>query len=273
MDLSTANSIIGGIILGYALIFLAVILFAIRKVRFKKHKINGEKGLGKASIIVGIAGFAICIISLGVMIFTGSSGDVGSIFSVMRSTEKAIYNDKLYVKTDMSFNGNSDKYTLEKADSVLTGADTLYTVKGYEKYDVLVAKNSNITGVIFVVQEEETDFCKYYGDYENNYSTGAVFDKQDSKMTTVDKDADSVLYAKLRNSKNYTEAKKDDIPYVDEITSTRNCIFWASSNDELITSQVKIYPKDKNKKYVKTDGSKYYELNNQVGKDVDKYFK
>ena len=54
--------------------------------------------------------------------------------------------------------------------------------------------------------------------------------------------------------------------------STKCCIFWASSDDELISRQVKLYPKDNNKKYIRVIDEKYYELDSSLTEEVDKYF-
>ena len=41
----------------------------------------------------------------------------------------------------------------------------------------------------------------------------------------------------------------------------------------MVTSQVKLFPKDKNKKYIRVVDSKYYELDDSLTKTVDRYFK
>lgn len=273
MDLSTANTIAGGIIFGIVLVVAAIIIFAVGILLYKKEKIISSKGVKRVTVVTGALGLVICVISGAIMIFTGNTGNVGTVFVTMRSSEQAIYNDKFYVKTDFLYNGGKGKYKTEKAESVLSGAGELYTLKGYKSYDVLVEMNSNITGSIFVEEKDKPSFEKYYKNYKSNYNAGALYDTHNKKMTSIEKEADASLYSKLVNLDNYKETSEDNVPYADDITSTKCCIFWATSKDNLVTSQITIYPKDKQGKYIRYYDEKYYQLDKSLTSEVEKYFK
>ena len=273
MNLSTANTIAGGIIFGIVIFVVAMIILAVGVLLYKKEKINSDKGVKRASVVTGTLGLVICVISGAIMIFTGNTGNVGTVFATMRSSEQAIYNDKFYVKTDFLYNGGKGKYRTEKAESVLSGAGDLYTLKGYSSYDVLVEINSNITGSIFVEEADKPSFEKYYKNYESNYNVGALFDTHDNKMTSIEKEADASFYSKLVNLDSYKETSKDNVPYAEDITSTKCCIFWATSKDNLVTSQITIFPKDKQGKFIRYYDQKYYQLDESLTAELEKYFK
>ena len=92
-------------------------------------------------------------------------------------------------------------------------------------------------------------------------------------MSTNESDISTSLFEKVISMDNYKEVDKDKISYVDKIDTKQNCTFWGTSDDELVTSQVKLFPKDKNKKYIRVVDSKYYELDDSLTKIVDRYFK
>ncbi len=96
---------------------------------------------------------------------------------------------------------------------------------------------------------------------------------KDKKMSTNESDISTSLFEKVLSMDNYKEVDKDKISYVDKIDTKQNCTFWGTSDDELVTSQVKLFPKDKNKKYIRVVDSKYYELDDSLTKTVDRYFK
>ena len=272
MDLATAKTVTGGLLLGISLTILGAILcFVFIMLRKRDKSPAPKKKFNKSGFIVGGIGIVVCIISALAMMFTGTTQGVVTILGTMKSDTGAIYNDKYYVKTDLCFDGGSGKYKINEAESVLTGADKLYTVKGYSRFDILVSMDTNVTGVIYVDESEENELKAYYSDL-SKYKTGAVFDKQDKKLTTVEKKADYTLYGKIADKNNYTETHEDNVKYAEDIDSTKCCIFWATSDDELISSQVKLYPKDKNKKYIRVIEGKYYELDSSLTAEVDKYF-
>ncbi len=146
------------------------------------------------------------------------------------------------------------------------------TLKGYSEYKILVSLNTNISGVIFVEEDSERSFEEKYTDYDN-FKCGVVFDTKDKKMSTNESDISTSLFEKVISMDNYKEVDKDKISYVDKIDTKQNCTFWGTSDDELVTSQVKLFPKDKNKKYIRVVDSKYYELDDSLTKTVDRYFK
>ncbi|MGN1131549.1 MAG: hypothetical protein ACI4RL_01490 [Ruminococcus sp.] len=271
MDLATAKTVTGGLLLGFSLLILGALLCFVFIMLRKRDKSPKPKKFNKSGFVFGGIGIVLCLIFAIIMVCTGTSDGVGTILGTMGDDSRAIYNDKYYVKTDLSFDGGSGKYKINEAESVLTGAEKLYTLKGYDRFDILVSMNSNVTGEIFVSKNDEQELKEYYSDL-SKYSTGAVFDKQDKKLTTAQKDADYILYEKISDLDNYTETDEDNVKYADDIDSTKCCIFWATSDDELISEQVKLYPKDNNKKYIRVVNDKYYELDSSLTSEIDKYF-
>ena len=274
MNLGIAMDIAGGIILGIFLILLAVIIcFAGVMVRKKKKVYKKGSFINKPTLILGVIGIAVTMFSVISMAVTSAYEDVGTIFSTIRSKDAVIYNDKYYVKTRFVFNGNSGKYKYKDLDSTaLSGAGKLYTLKNYDSYDILVTQDTNITGSVFVAQEEKKDFEREYTDY-SKYDMGIVYDKHNAETETLKKEISPTFYKKLVDESNYKRVDEEEISYADEIDSTRNYIFWATSKDKLISSQVKLYPKDKKGLYILNRGESYYELDKNVGNQVDKIVK
>lgn len=271
MDLSTAKTVTGGILLGIILLVIGAIIWFVFFMLKKRKKAITPKYGGSSSYVVGGIGLAITLVSLIAMVVTGTTSGVGTIISTMKSDSNAIYDGKMYVKTDFTYNGNSD-YKLNKADGVISGASDLNTLKNYSEYKILVSLNTNVSGVIFVEEDSEKSFDEKYTDYDD-FKCGAVFDTKDSKMSTKDSEISPELFKKVISMDNYKEVDKDKISYVDKIDEKKNCIFWGTSSDELVNSQVKLFPKDKNKKYIRVVDDKYYELDDSLTKTVDKYFK
>lgn len=270
MNLSTAINISGGIILGFCLFIIAIIICFVGVI-VKKRKNTYKKGsfINKPAKITGVIGLAVVLISFVAMAFTSSYSDVKLIFSTLGSDKAVIYNDKYYVKTDFVLNGESGKYEYSEPDSnPLSGAGKLYCLKGYDSYDILVSQDSNITGSIFIYDKEEKDFNSYYSDY-SKYETGVVFDKHNSQMESTMGKCSPELYSKLANSDNYKEVSEEKVPNAEDINNTRNYIFWATSKDQLISSQIKLFPKDENKNYVMYDGESFYELKSSLGREID----
>lgn len=274
MDLSTALNISGGIILGFALVIIAVIIyFASIIIKKKSNTFEKKSSFNKPTVITALIGALVVGISLIAMVVTSSYSEVGTIFYTLSSTEDAIYKDTHYVKTDFVLNGQSGKYKYKDIeDSILTGVPKLYELSNYNSYNIIVTQDTNITGSIFVAENEKKDFEDYYSNYQN-YDTGIVFDKHNKKLESVEKDCSQELYAKLSNMDNYTETDEDNVPYSDELGKTKNYIFWANSKDKLISSQVKLYPKDKQDYFVMTDGKKFYHLNDELQKEVENIVK
>lgn len=270
-NLSTATSVTGGILLGIILLVIGIIIWFVFLMLKKRKKSISPKHGGKSSYVVGGIGLVITVVSLIAMLVTGTTSGVGTILSTMKSDSKAICDGKMYVKTDFTYNGNND-YKLSKAEGVISGASDLNTLKGYSEYKILVSLNTNISGVIFVEEDSERSFEEKYTDYDN-FKCGAVFDTKDKKMSTNESDISTSLFEKVISMDNYKEVDKDKISYVDKIDTKQNCTFWGTSDDELVTSQVKLFPKDKNKKYIRVVDSKYYELDDSLTKTVDRYFK
>jgi hypothetical protein len=277
MNLDKAITSAGGLILGAGLIILGIFIFAVAKFisqRKKQEKPNPNAKL--VTKITAIAGAVILAFSLIYMVATGSTNKVGTLFSTMRSTTQVISNDCLYVKTDFTYNGENDKYTLENAENAITGVSDLKTPKDYNTFDIFVTMDNNVSGSIFVKEGEKADFEKYYTDYENNFTVGATLDKQDSKMTTIKKDATPKLYTEL-SSNSLKKVSADKVSYSDKISSTKCCIFWAISNDKLVSQQIRIYPKDDNGNYIKAladdEDMIYYEIPSDLTTQLDKYFK
>ena len=271
MDLATAKTVTGGILLGFSLIIIGAILCFVFIMLKKRDKSPEPKRMNKSGFVVGGIGVVISLIFAIIMVCTGTFSGVTTILGTMSDDSSAIYKDKYYIKTDLCFDGGSGKYKTNEAESVLSGGEKLYTLKGYDRFDILVSMDTNVTGEIYVSKDDEQAFKEYYNDL-SKYHTGAVLDKQDKKLTTVQKDADYTLYEKIADLDNYTETDEDNIKYADDIDSTKCCIFWASSDDRLISRQVKLYPKDNNKKYIRVIDEKYYELDSSLTEEVDKYF-
>ena len=97
-----------------------------------------------------------------------------------------------------------------------------------------------------------------------NICPGSEYKEEDySAYDNYDKD----ITEKVKVTKS-----EDNVKYADDIDSTKCCIFWASSDDRLISRQVKLYPKDNNKKYIRVIDEKYYELDSSLTEEVDTYF-
>lgn len=272
MDLYTATLITGGIILGVALFIIGLLIcFVLFMLKQRRKSIEPKRGK-KSGYVISAIGIVISIIALTAMFITGSTENVGKIMSAMSSNTTAIYEDTYYVKTDLPFNGGSDRYKLQEVEGAFTGIDPLYSLKGYDKFDILVSMNTNISGEIYAPQQVKEKIEKYYDNYDL-YTVGAILDKQDDKMTTVEKKADSRLYAQLADESMYTPVSEDKIKYIDNITSTKCCIFWATSDDKLVSRQIKIFPKDSNGKYIRMIDEGYYELSPTLTKTMDEYFK
>lgn len=270
MDLSTATTVTGGILLGIILLVIGLIIwFVFFMLKMRKKSIVPKHG-GRSGYVVGGIGLVITLISLITMVTTGSASGVKTILSAMGSDTTAIYGDVLYVKTDFIYNGNSD-YKMTKVDGVISGAKDLSQLKGYREYSVLVSLDSNVSGSIYVEEDKIDSFNAKYNDYDN-YQCGALFDTKDSKMTTKEKDVSVEIFKKVISMDNYTEVDEDKVGYVDEIDEKKNCIFWATSKDNLVNSQVKLFPKDDNKKYIRVVDDNYYELDSSLTETVDKYF-
>lgn len=272
MDLYTATLITGGIILGVALLIIGLLIcFVLFMLKKRRKSIEPKRGK-KTGYIVGAVGIIISLISVTAMFVTDSTDNVKKIMSAMSSDSTAIYEDNYYVKTDLPFNGGSDRYKLQEVEGAFTGIDPLYSLKGYDKFDILVSMNTNISGEVYAPQQEKEKVEKYYENYDL-YTVGAILDKQDDKMTTVEKKADSKLYAQLADESMYTPVSEDKIKYIDDITSTKCCIFWATSDDKLVSRQIKIFPKDNNGRYIRMIDDEYYELAPTLNETIDEYFK
>jgi hypothetical protein len=277
MNLDKAINSAGGLILGIGLIVLSIFVYVIAKfISQRKNQQSTNPKVKKVTKITSVVGGVITVIFAIYMVATGSTQGVGTLFSTMRSSTQVIQNNTLYVKTDLTYNGENNKYTLGDATNAITGVSDLQSLKGYSQFDIFVAMDSNISGSIFVKESDKSKFEDFYTDYTNNYDVGATFDKQDSKMTTVNKDVTNEFYSTLANAKT---AKVDEgvISYSSKISSTKCCIFWATSKDKLVSHQIRVYPKDQNGNYVQAladdDDMIYYELPSDLNSQLDEYFK
>ena len=100
MNLSTATSVTGGILLGIILLVIGIIIWFVFLMLKKRKKSIAPKHGGKSGYVVGGIGLAITVVSLIAMLVTGTTSGVGTILSTMKSDSKAICDGKMYVITE-----------------------------------------------------------------------------------------------------------------------------------------------------------------------------
>lgn len=250
MDFSTAIRIVGGFTLGGLVLLLGLVLFAVaRTVQIRRGSRSVLKGAVKPISAIFIIGALVGLISLIFMFATGSSEEVGTLLSVMKSKDRAIYNNAMYVRTDLTFNGTSD-YKLDKA-TAYSGEGDIKTVKDYSDFDILVAMNSNITGTLFVREDEEKSFIAFYTNYGRNFKITATLDSREGKPSDISQKADAELFSALKDENNLKEADSSTVPYINDVAEEKSVILSATSLDGLVTEQVRIYPPDDNGQYIK----------------------
>ncbi|MBQ9674261.1 MAG: hypothetical protein IJV39_06520 [Ruminococcus sp.] len=276
MNFENAVNSLGGITFGIILLLAALVILAVaRTIQIRKGNKSRCKPAIKAVKLLSIAGVAVGIISVIYMIATGSVGSVQTLLSTMHNSESAIYNNNMYVKTEFTYNGTND-YELEKVSNAYSGEGNICKVNDFKKFDILTAMQSNITGTVFVREDEADSFTEYYTDYRNNFDINSTFDTQNDGTKDVSKYADAELFAILADEANYSNISADSVPYSDKFAETECCIFSATSKDKIITEQIRIYPKNDNGKYIKaladSDEIKYYELSDKFTKSIDRIF-
>ena len=93
MDLATAKTVTGGILLGFSLIIIGAILCFVFIMLKKRDKSPEPKRMNKSGFVVGGIGVVISLIFAIIMVCTGTFSGVTTILGTMSDDSSAIYKD------------------------------------------------------------------------------------------------------------------------------------------------------------------------------------